>query len=261
MTSCVRAGGMFILPLALALAACDGPFDFPGRAADEWTRSYSLADGGQLQISNTNGLVEVEGVTGSTVEVRAERVAHATTDSAARGLLSHIVIKEDVTPTRISIESERTGSSFLMSLGYEVHYHVRAPKNAVVRATTTNGRILLTALSGATTAATTNGGVRAEALTGGIRATSTNGTVDVELTALDANQIDLRTTNGEVSLTLPVDAKADLDASVTNGAISVTGLKFEVSGQSRRHLSARINGGGTPVTVSTTNGAIRIGGR
>ena len=260
MTSCVRASGMFILPLALALAACGGPFGFPGRAADEWTRSYPLADGGQLQISNTNGIVEIEGVTGSTVDVRAERVAHAATDSAARDLLSHIVIKEDVTPTRISIESEQTGS-FVRSVGYEVHYHVRAPKNAVVRATTTNGRILLTALSGTTTAATTNGGVRAEALAGGITATSTNGTVDVELTSLGANQIDLRTTNGEVSLTLPADAKADLDASVTNGAISVTGLKFEASDQSRRHLSARINGGGTPVTVSTTNGAIRIGGR
>jgi hypothetical protein len=60
-------------------------------------------------------------------------------------------------------------------------------------------------------------------------------------------------------LTLPPDAKADLDASVTNGSISVTGLTFEASDQSRRHVSGRINGGGPPVTISTTNGAIRIG--
>jgi len=258
MTSRVRTIGAFVLPLALALAACDGPFNLPGRAADEWTRSYPLADGGQLQISNTNGIVEIEGVTGSMVDVRAERVAHATTDSAARELLSRIVIKEDVTPTRISIESERT-SGFLMGVGYEVHYHVRAPKNTVVRATTTNGRIVLTSLSGKTTAATTNGGVSANALAGGITAKSTNGRVAVELTALGADEVDLRTTNGQVSLTLPVDAKADLDASVTNGAIRVTGLKFEASDESRRHVSGRINGGGTPITVSTTNGAIRIG--
>ena len=44
----------------------------------------------------------------------------------------------------------------------------------------------------------------------------------------------------------------------TNGEISVTGLKFETSDQSRRRLSARINGGGTPIGA-TTNGAIRIG--
>jgi hypothetical protein len=257
MTSRVRIIGAFVLPVALA--ACDLSGQLAGRAVDEWTRSYPLGEGGQLQISNTNGLVEIEGVPGSTtVDVRAERVAHAPTDSAARELLSRIVITEDVTPTRISIESGRPGS-FLMGAGYEVHYHVRAPKNTVVRATTTNGRIVLTSLSGKTTATTTNGGVSADALTGGITATSTNGRVAVELTALGADQVDLRTTNGQVSLTLPVDARADLDASVTNGAISVTGLRFDASDQSRRHISGRINGGGTPIRVSTTNGAIRIG--
>jgi DUF4097 and DUF4098 domain-containing protein YvlB len=258
MTSRVCAVGVFVLPVALAIAACDATFELAGRATDEWTRSYPLADGGQLQISNTNGIVEIEGVTGSTVDVRAERVAHATTDSAARELLSRIVIKEDVTPTRISLESERI-SSFLTGVGYEVHYHVRAPKNTVVRATTTNGRILLHVLSGKIAAATTNGSISGDALTGGITASSTNGRVDLELAEIGAGEVDLRTTNGQVSLTLPVDARADLDASVTNGAISVTGVKFEASDQSRRHVAGRINGGGTPITASTTNGAIRIG--
>src|SRR6185503_6481926 len=160
-----------------------------------------------------------------------------------RDLLSRMAIKEDVTPGRISIESERTGG-FFTGAGYEVHYHVRAPRNTVVRATTTNGMILRTALSGNTSVATTNGEVRGEALAGGIMAQSTNGRVDVELTALGAHEVDLRTTNGAIVLKLPVEAKANLDASVTNGAISVTGLKFEASDQSRRHLSARINGGG-----------------
>jgi len=257
MTSRVTAIGAFVVPLALALAACDGAFELAGRATDEWTRSYPLAEGGQLQISNTNGIVEIEGITGSTVDVRAERVAHATTDSAARDLLSRIVIKEDVTPARISLDSERVG--IWSGVGYEVHYHVRVPRNTVVRATTTNGRILLHALAGQTAAATTNGGISGDGLAGGITANSTNGRVELELAALGAGEVDLRTTNGQVSLTLPVDARADLDASVTNGDISVTGLKFEPSDQSRRHVSGRINGGGTPITASTTNGAIRIG--
>jgi hypothetical protein len=257
MTSRVSAIGALVVPFALALAACDGPFDLPGRAVDEWTRSYPLADGGQLRISNTNGIVEIEGVTESTVDVRAERVARAATDSAARDLLSRLVIKEDVAPARISLESERAGG-FLTGVGYEVNYHVRVPKSAVVRASTTNGRILLRALSGKTTATTTNGSISADALAGGVTARSTNGRVDVELAAL-ADAVDLRTTNGQVRLTLPPDARADLDASVTNGSISVTGLTFEASDQSRRHVSGRINGGGPPVTISTTNGAIRIG--
>jgi hypothetical protein len=258
MTSPVRTIGVLALPLALALVACDGSFNLAGRAVDDWTRSYPLAEGGQLQIGNTNGLVEIEGVAGSTVDVRAERIAHAATDSAARDLLSRIVITEEVSPTRVAIESERAGG-LLAGFAYELNYHVRVPRSAVVSARTTNGRIILTALSGKTTAATTNGGVSADGLTGGITATSTNGRLAVALLALGAGEVDLRATNGLVSLTLPVDARASLEASVTNGAISVSGLKFEALDQSRRHLSGRINGGGTPVSISTTNGAIRIG--
>ena len=258
MTSRVRVIGMFVLLLGLVLAACDGSFGLPGRAADEWRRSYPLADAGELQITNTIGAVEIEGVTGSTVEVRAERIAHAATDAAARTLLSRLAIKEGVTPTRISIESERIGG-LSSGAGYEVHYRVRVPKSAAVRVAATNGRIFLTALSGKTTAMTTNGGISATALAGGIRATTTNGQIDVKLTAVGQDEIGLRTTNGAVSLTLPVDSRADLDASVTNGTISVTGLSLEASDRSRRHLSARINGGGTPITVSTTNGTVRIG--
>ncbi len=211
-----------------------------------------------MQISNTNGLVEVEGVTGSTVDVRAERIARATTDAAARELLARLVIREDITPARISLESARV-SGFLMGAQYAVHYRVRLPAGAAVEVTTTNGLIALTALSGKTTASTTNGSVSAKALTGGITATSTNGQIAVELAAGGRDGVSLRTTNGPVSLILPVDAAADLDASVTNGAISIDGLKFEASDQSRRRLSGRINGGGTPITLSTTNGAIRIG--
>ena len=68
---------------------------------------------------------------------------------------------------------------------------MRVPKNAVVRATTTNGRIFLTALSGKTTAATTNGGVSAKDVAGGITAKSTNGSVNVELTAVGRDDVAL----------------------------------------------------------------------
>jgi DUF4097 and DUF4098 domain-containing protein YvlB len=256
MTLRVRAMRFLVFPLSVMLAGCHGSFE-PGQAADEWTRTYPLSEGGQLQIDNTNGVVEIEGVAGATVEVRADRTARAATDSAARELLSHISIKEEVTPARISIETGRTGAFSIVS-GYEVQYHVRVPMTAAVRVTTTNGRILLTGLSGETTASTTNGGVSGRALAGRFAATSTNGQLDVEMAALGPNGVELRATNGRVLLTVPVDAGADLNASVTNGDISVTGLKFEATDQSARHLSARINGGGTPITLATTNGAIRV---
>ena len=112
---------------AVAAAACAGPWKLAGRATDEWTRSYPLGDGGQVEILNSNGIVEIEGVAGSTVEVRAERVAEATSDSSARDLLSRVTIKEDVAPARIGLETERI-NGLVTGARYEVHYHLRIPK-------------------------------------------------------------------------------------------------------------------------------------
>ncbi len=61
-------------PLALVISACDVRLgNLAGRATDEWTHTYPLAAGGQVRIGNTNGKVDIEGIDGNTVEIRAER--------------------------------------------------------------------------------------------------------------------------------------------------------------------------------------------
>ena len=261
MECCVsRPAAVLLLPLAIALAGCDVAFHghLTARATDEWTRTYPLTAGGEVRIVNTNGKIEIEGVDGSTVEVRAERIARAATDAAARELLPRIGIKEDVTPDRVSLETERM-SGFMIGAGFEVRYHVRAPKNAVINVTNTNGQVALTALDGKVRAHTTNGGVNGKELTGGVDARSTNGGVTIDMAAVGPDSISLRTTNGGVTLTLPDSAKADLSASCTNGGINVSALdKLEVSDQSRRRVQGRLNGGGTAIELRTTNGGIRV---
>jgi len=64
-----------------------------------------------------------------------------------------------------------------------------------------------------------------------------------------------------VSLYLPDDAKADLTATWTNGGVSYSDVKLDVTEKSRRRLEARMNGGGTPIELHTTNGGIRIRNR
>jgi Toastrack DUF4097 len=254
-----KAYGLFLLPMIVALAGCDVHLgDLSARATDEWTRSYPLAAGGEVRIVNTNGKIDVEGVDGSTVEVRAERIARGSTDAAARELLPRIVIKEDATPERVSLETERI-SGIMIGAAYEVRYHVRAPKNAAINVTNTNGQVVLTGLAGKVNAHTTNGGVKGDGLTGGVDARSTNGQVAIDLAGLGRDPISLRTTNGGVLLTLPDTAKADLSASVTNGGISVGEFQnLEVGEKSRRRLEAKLNGGGTAIELQTTNGGVRL---
>jgi putative adhesin len=260
MEGCVsRRVVVLLLPLAVVLAGCDMSLaHLTARATDEWTRTYPLTAGGEVRIVNTNGKIEVQGVDGSTVEVRAERIARGATDAAARDLLPRIVIKEDNTPDRVSLETERMGG-IMIGAAFEVRYHVRAPKNAVINVTNTNGQVAVTALDGKVRAHTTNGGVNGKDLTGGVDAQSTNGGVTIDMASVGPDSISLHTTNGGVTLTLPDGAKANLSASCTNGGINVSALdKLEISNQSRRRVEGLLNGGGTAIELRTTNGGIRV---
>lgn len=257
----MRARLPVVLTLAALAAGCQETFgNLAARASDEWTRTYPLAPGGELEIGNTNGRVEIEAVDAPSVEVRAERIARATTDVGARALLPRIHITEHATPERIAIETERI-TGVMIGASVEVRYHVRAPKSATVRATTTNGAVSVTGIGGPVAARTTNGSVTIREASGGIEARTTNGAVSVDVAAVGREPIDLKTTNGAVTIAVPRDAKAELVASCTNGGIVVSGLTLDEEEQSRRQLRARLNGGGAKIELTTVNGGIRIRAR
>jgi hypothetical protein len=249
---------VLVAPLVVALAGCDmahGPLT--GRATDEWTHTYPLAAGGEVRIGNTNGRIEVEGVEGTTLEVRAERIARAATDDGARELLPRISIKEDAKPDRVTIETERM-SGIMLGASFEVRYFVRAPKNASINVSNTNGVVTLKALAGKVNARTTNGAVNGRNLVGTVEARTTNGGVNMDFATLGPERVTLQTTNGGVTISLPESAKADVTATWTNGGISLSNLKMEVSERGRRRFEGKMNGGGTAIDLHTTNGGIRI---
>ena len=251
-----------VLAVTTLVAGCDMSMgNLTGRATDEWTHHYPLTAGGEVRVFNTNGRIEVEPGEDGRVEVRAERIARAATDAGARELLPRIGIKEDVAPDRVFIETQRM-SGIMLGAAFEVRYHVRAPRSAVVNMTNTNGQITLNGLGGNVVARTTNGAVVGKALTGAVEARTTNGSVKLDLAAVGSERISARTTNGAVVVSLPQDAKADVSASWTNGGINVApDLKLEVTDRSRRRFEGRMNGGGTRIELETTNGGIRLRSR
>ena len=249
-----------VVAVAATLTACDMYMGMAGRATDDWSKTYQLAPGGELHIGNTNGRIDVEGTDGSTVEVRAERLARATTDEAAKELLPRIKINDEVKPDRIAIDTERM-NGIMLGAGVEVRYHVRAPKNVVFDISNSNGVITLKALTGRVKAHTTNGGVRGSDMSGPIEATTTNGGVDIDFATVGSDPISLSTTNGGVTIDLPGNAKANVVATTVNGGIAVSGVNLDTTERSRRRVEGKLNGGGTAIDLKTTNGGIRIRGR
>ncbi len=256
---------------AAALAGCDVNIGdnglnvglAAGKATDEWARTYTLASGGRVEITNVNGSVTVEpSGDAQRVEVRAERTAKASSDEAAREFLKQIEIHEEVAPDSIQIETRAPKTSG--RTGHEVRYVVRVPASVVVSARTNNGGVHLTRLPNDVVARAQNGGVKGDDLSGHVDASTTNGGVSLSFSALPASgQVSLETTNGGVGITLPRSANADISARVVNGGIRVSDdLPLTVTGErNRRRLEGRLNAGGSRVELVTTNGGIHISSR
>ena len=258
-----RAPGLAVLTSASAclLAACNVQLSTKAEARDQWQRHYTLADGGTLEIRNTNGVIHVDTTDGDSVEVSADRIVQASTDQAAKDGLAGFDIKESVDPKHVVIDSSnRGGMNLMINMSRRVEYHVRAPIGANLTLASTNGDINLAGprLTGAFRAEATNGRIRASGLENSAHASTTNGTITLDVAAVGDAGISCQTTNGAITLTVPPTLNARLSARVTNGGISQQGLPFVVAEQSRRRLDGTFGTGGPTITLETTNGAIQI---
>ena len=257
-----------LLTCALILPACRAATreQMGARAADEWIRSYPLNLDGRVSIVNRNGGVDIEGVEGSIVEIRAERITHATTEKTAQDLLPRIGITEDIKPELVSVRTQGI-QGILVGVSFEVTYHVKMPLSASVRVQTGSGDITVTGISGRLVASTGSGDIKGENLSGGVETRTVNGGTLVDLALLGTDPVSLRATNGSVRLALPAASNANLMASCVNGEVSITGLTFEPAGEPGpergrgKRVRGRLNKGGTSIEVQTVNGSIGISAR
>jgi hypothetical protein len=264
-----------VLTAGLSVSACDiktdasGDFSLgisAGKAQDTWTRTYTVADKGRFELINVNGRITAEPATDGKVTVEGRRTAKGSTDEAAKENLAKMEIREEVSGDRVRVESRPPRLSGLA--GHEIEWTIRVPKGVVVDLRTVNGGVRIDGLSGEVHAKTTNGGVKGSNVSAGIlEATSVNGGIEFELSGtLDANaSIDLETVNGGVEVSLPASLKATISARAVNGGVRVNDLDVQrteeaTSFDSKRRLEGTLNGGGAKITISTTNGGVRISG-
>ena len=257
-----------IVVAAVSLSACDiavdghGGFDFgivSGKAQDEWSRTYDAAPGTRFELINVNGRITAEPSTGTQIEVRAERIAKATSDEAAKELLGRIEMREEISGDKVRVEVRPPRMSG--PAGHEFKWTVKVPRGIAVDLRTVNGGVRMTGLEGDIRARTTNGGIEGfDLIATGVDAAVTNGGVNIRLArAVTSGTFDLEAVNGGVSIELPEDSRADISGRCVNGGVSVKNLPLEMVGeQNRRRLDAKLNGGGARITLDTVNGGVGI---
>ena len=253
------------LGLLAGAGACDvqvhdGKLDvdvYSNEAKQEWARTYTLAEGGLVEIANLNGPIDVGPASTPTVDVRAEIIAKGLTDDMAKNILSKGRIEETASPERVKVETVVPRG---VHGSYEVRYRVQLPSGLEAAVSTTNGSVTANGLSGKLKVSVSNGRVELVGMSGPIDAANVNGSLTVKLTRV-AGPVRLETTNGRLELELPASSKANLWARVVNGRMSVSGFPVEEQRGNRiRNLETKLNGGGPPIDVRTTNGRMTITG-
>ena len=157
-----RLRALAALPLVAAFsltAACDIALSGAREEATETvTRSFPLSPGGTLDITTTNGRIDVVAGPGNTVEVKAVKVAKAATKEGAAELLKKLQIKEEVTADLVKLRAERSGGASLnWGSSAEVRYSVKVPANTKLVLNSTNGEIEVVDVTAGSHLETVNG--------------------------------------------------------------------------------------------------------
>lgn len=220
-------------------------------------REVTLAAGPLSVEAGSNGGIAVESWDRDEVKVFALVSVNARSEAAAEAAAKRIRVDADgrivrgVAPRDLDRDEVR---------GWSVSYRVRVPRRTDLTLDANNGGIRVRGVSGRIQGETTNGGVRLEGVGGDVRVRTTNGGVEVRLAGQrwDGTGLDARTTNGGVTLHVPRDYAMDLETGTVNGSVS-SDIPITVAGRlDRRELRTKLNGGGAPVRVRTTNGGVRI---
>ncbi len=208
-----------------------------GAAAQDFQRSYNLAEGAAVQIANVSGDIELKGYDGSALVVHAYKTGRDR---------DQVEVEDESTPGRVSLRAKYPNNC---NCDAGVRFEVRVPRSSNlsfqkistasgnVRAEGFSGRITLSTASGDVSvsgvggqikASTASGTVRVADSAGTVNASSASGDVEVELTRLDGNgDMSFSTASGDVHVRLPSNIDAQVSMSTVSGSIE-TNFPIEV---------------------------------
>lgn len=241
---------------ALVLALLPAPF---ARAATEQvSESYPLKPDGRVRLENVNGSIELRAWDGAGVKLEAVK------QGRTREIVDDIKIVAESSPDELAIRTElarvKRGWFRRPTTEGRVSYTLHVPAGArIERASSVNGDIIVHGMAGTVRASTVNGSIRGVKLAGTTEVNTVNGGVTLDQQALPAgDRLQARTVNGGIEVRLPAGTDASLSASTVNGAIHSELALSNVTHRKRHKLEARIGAGGSAISLSTVNGAIRI---
>jgi len=215
--------------------------------------TYPLSSGGSFVLANINGSVRVEGWERDEVEVHAVKTSKADPKDVDR-----VSIEVSSRPGEVAVHTKYPeGTGVEVAVEYVIHVPARVLLGSVQ---TVNGSVVVRGVQGGGELRSVNGDVDVLDSAGRFSAKTTNGNLHVQLRQLqDGGPMNIETVNGSVILGLPSNARADLKILSMNGDFSSELPVTSTAGTlASRTFRARLGRGGSPISVRTVNGGIRL---
>ena len=209
---------------------------------------------GRVQVSGTNGGIEVQGEDRSDIALEARVITQASSREEAEAIGRKIKIV-----TGETIEAQGPTVSSWIHGGWSVNYKLHVPRHLAAHLHTMNGGIEVMNVDGKIDAETTNGGLTLDNLAGDVHARTVNGGMEITLAGgqWQGSGFSVSSTNGGISVKAPENYSAHLIADTVNGGISVD-LPMTGHGATRNHLDTTLGQGGATIQFETVNGGVTI---
>lgn len=290
-----------ILAALAAVASSVSAQDIVGRRDRTFSLSEQIASGGRVNIYNRNGMITVTEGSGTTLQYRAEKERGDADD------IGFVILKEGggITICAVYDEDDQCSERGLNRSRRErrrnwgdrarANITVSVPRGTILRASSGNGEVSVTAAVAEASVVSGNGKVRVSGVRGRVDASTGNGVVSVDdvegpvkvssgngditvgtvrgpvnassgngdvivrMTRLDGtDDMDFSSGNGRIEVTVPGDFSAEVDASTGNGRIT-TDFPIRVVGRLQpTRLRGTIGDGGRKLRMSTGNGSMEI---
>jgi hypothetical protein len=228
----------------------------PGSAAaQDFTRSYALGEGGFIRIQNISGDVKVFGYAGSEVMVLGYKQGRDR---------DRVEIVDSSSPGRVEVrvrypESGNTDAS--------VDFEVRVPEKTAYNfegIMSVSGDVDVSRVTGQIRAETVSGNVDVTDVVGAVSASAVSGNVNVAIARLSgAGDMKFNSVSGNVTVRAPADLSAYIDMSTVSGSLR-TDFPIEVferrygPGQSARGKVGAQGAEGVNLRIRSVSGRISL---
>jgi DUF4097 and DUF4098 domain-containing protein YvlB len=286
---------MFITALltSVMVLACGAPeraqnSDFKER--DEINQTYQLPAGARVEVSSIRGPVEITTGDSATAEVRIIRSARTRADLeyhkieveqsgnslVVRGIQEpeqrrhqniqvdhHVILK---LPRRIDLAVSSV-SGWIKVGDIDGQTNVSSISGSA-RFGDVGGKLHVTSISGSlkignvgadARVTSISGSVDLGQVTGSLEVTSVSGGLNATLVSLSPEGIHIKSISGSVEIGFKSDVNADFSAEHVSGQVSLDMPNVTRDSEEKSSsVRARIGAGGTPITISSVSGNIRL---